>query len=223
MARIITYPTDNVISNSDVLIGSDVDSGNATKGFTIANLSNYFSGVPGQRGESAYDIWLDQGNTGSEQVFLNSLVGPTGTNGTNGTDGNGIREIRTYDEKTGSLIFTYTDERVKPFVTPGLRGDTGLTGSTGATGQDGRGIKDVRTDKEGRLTILFTDNTEFVTTDLIGRQGATGLSGTNGTNGAAGQPGAAGPKGDKGDQGVKGDTGATGAARASRYKRNQWH
>ena len=210
MARIITYPTDNVISNSDILIGSDVDSGNATKGFTIANLSNYFSSVPGQRGESAYDIWLDQGNTGSEQVFLDSLVGPTGTNGTNGINGNGIKEIRTYDEKSGSLIFTYTDERIKPFVTEGLKGDVGSTGLTGATGQDGRGIKDVRTDREGRLTILFTDNTEFATTDLIGRQGPRGFSGVDGTNGTDGTDGSDGANGANGADGTDGTDGADG-------------
>jgi len=31
-------------------------------------------GTPGTNGESAYQIWLDQGNTGSEQDFLNSIA-----------------------------------------------------------------------------------------------------------------------------------------------------
>ncbi|WP_173021474.1 collagen-like protein, partial [Lewinella sp. W8] len=41
----------------------------------------------GQDGLSAYEIWLDNGNSGTEADFLNSLVGPPGTNGTNGTNG----------------------------------------------------------------------------------------------------------------------------------------
>ncbi len=36
---------------------------------------------------SAYQVWLDQGNSGTEQQFLNSLKGTNGLNGTNGTDG----------------------------------------------------------------------------------------------------------------------------------------
>jgi len=51
------------------------------------------SGAPGK---SAYELWLEQGNSGSLTTFLNSLKGedgpaggqgPAGTNGTNGVDG----------------------------------------------------------------------------------------------------------------------------------------
>lgn len=38
-------------------------------------------GVPGPAGKSAYQIWLDAGNTGSQVEFLNSLKGTDGTNG----------------------------------------------------------------------------------------------------------------------------------------------
>ena len=41
----------------------------------------------GQDGLSAYEIWLAQGNTGTEQDFLNGLEGPQGPAGTNGADG----------------------------------------------------------------------------------------------------------------------------------------
>lgn len=36
-------------------------------------------GKAGEDGKSAYQIWLDQGNEGTEQDFLNSLVGPEGS------------------------------------------------------------------------------------------------------------------------------------------------
>ncbi len=41
-------------------------------------------GDAGAIGASAYQTWLDLGNTGSEQEFINSLTGPVGTNGTTG-------------------------------------------------------------------------------------------------------------------------------------------
>ena len=53
-------------------------------------------GLPGQKGEdgvigvdgkSAYEIWLDEGNTGTEQDFLDSLVGADGAQGPPGADG----------------------------------------------------------------------------------------------------------------------------------------
>ncbi len=37
-------------------------------------------GTNGQNGLSAYEIWLSQGNTGTQQDFLNSLQGAAGTN-----------------------------------------------------------------------------------------------------------------------------------------------
>ena len=44
---------------------------------------NFFAsaGVLVKGGKSAYDTWLELGNKGSKQVFLNSLVGPGGSSG----------------------------------------------------------------------------------------------------------------------------------------------
>ena len=44
-------------------------------------------GEKGDDGESAYQIWLDEGNVGTEQDFLDSLKGEKGEDGENGTDG----------------------------------------------------------------------------------------------------------------------------------------
>jgi hypothetical protein len=50
--------------------------------------------TPGKDGASAYQIWLDAGNTGTQQDFLNSLKGDKGEDGTS-----------VYlDENTGHLI-----------------------------------------------------------------------------------------------------------------------
>ena len=69
-------------------------------------------GQDGNNGQSAYEIWLDLGNTGTEQDFIDSLVGPEGPQGadgsnstsSNGTDLNNIegglkfKRIETYTE-----------------------------------------------------------------------------------------------------------------------------
>ncbi|WDS62242.1 virion structural protein [Pseudomonas phage D6] len=48
-------------------------------------------GVPGPVGKSAYQSWLDIGNTGTESDFIASLKGTKGDRGTDGTNGtNGI-------------------------------------------------------------------------------------------------------------------------------------
>ena len=58
-------------------------------------------GLPGVDGKSAYQVWLDQGNTGTPQDFLNSLKGRYGTDSTNGTNGVSTL-IRTTAESSGS-------------------------------------------------------------------------------------------------------------------------
>lgn len=45
------------------------------------------NGTSGTDGKSAYQIWLEQGNTGTEQDYLNSLKGQDGKDGTSGKDG----------------------------------------------------------------------------------------------------------------------------------------
>ena len=44
--------------------------------------------LQGPAGESAYQVWLDAGNKGTEADFLSSLVGATGAPGTKGDTGN---------------------------------------------------------------------------------------------------------------------------------------
>lgn len=44
-------------------------------------------GQPGENGKSAYQIWLDAGNTGTEEDYLNSLKGEKGEKGDTGAQG----------------------------------------------------------------------------------------------------------------------------------------
>lgn len=51
------------------------------KGETGATGSNGTNGTNGKDGKSAYELWLEQGNTGSLEDYLESLKGDSGENG----------------------------------------------------------------------------------------------------------------------------------------------
>lgn len=70
-----------------------------------------FSGEKGDRGFSAYEVWLKAGNRGTVRDYLKSLKGKDGEDGKNGKDG-----------KDGS---------------DGLKGENGKEGKSGKDGRDG--------------------------------------------------------------------------------------
>lgn len=98
-------------------------------------------GVIGHDGASAYEIWLSQGNVGTEDDFLASLVGPTGPQGPQGIQG--------IQGETG------------PQGVQGEQGPAGATGATGATGPKGDpgnfipgdGLQVVDSDGQGVLEV----------------------------------------------------------------------
>ena len=71
-------------------------------------------GQNGQDGKSAYQIWLDEGNVGTEEDFLESLKGEKGTDGEDGKDSRGIVSI----EKTvlGIIIIKITKLNISLFI-----------------------------------------------------------------------------------------------------------
>ncbi|WP_162607112.1 NosD domain-containing protein [Limosilactobacillus reuteri] len=77
--------------------------------------------MPGKDGQSAYQLWLSQGNSGSEIDFLNSLKGAKGEQGIPGKDG-----IPGAKGETGEK------------GPQGERGETGLQGPAGKNGADGK-------------------------------------------------------------------------------------
>lgn len=109
------------------------------------------------QGLSAYEIWLQQGNTGTEEDFIASLIGESGR---------GIASIE--KTSTDNLIdiytITYTDNTTSTFqVKNGKDGTNGIDGKDGANGQDGRGIVSIeKTSTSGLVdtyTITYTDDT----------------------------------------------------------------
>lgn len=140
-------------------------------------------GLDGKDGKSAYQIWLENGNTGSEKEFLNSIKGEKGDTGPAGPEG-----------------------------PQGLKGDTGSPGADGKNGKDGitytPKIGNVTTGEPGssasaKITISDT-NAIYDFTIPRGSKGETG------DQGPIGPQGDIGPKGDKGDTGEKGDAGPQG-------------
>lgn len=61
-------------------------------------------GEPGKDGKSDYQEWLDAGNSGSVQDFLNSLKGPKGDPGPAGKDGKSAYEIAVSNGFKGTEI-----------------------------------------------------------------------------------------------------------------------
>ena len=157
-------------------------------------------GVDGPSGTvSAYETWLDVGNTGTQQDFLDTIDGATGADGATGVDG-----ATGPDGATG--LTGATGE-----------GATGATGAEGATGIPGTGItlkgtvptvNDLPTTNNnvGDLYIVGATGDGYAwdgsvwsnvgpIAGPIGPSGATGATGIEGPQGATGIDGATGPAG----------------------------
>lgn len=126
-------------------------------------------GQPGNPGKSAYELAVDQGFSGTESQWLESLKkGPAGPQGQPGKDGqNGI------DGKDGKSAYELAKEQgfkgtesewLKSLVGPegpqgpqGLPGKDGHDGEQGPAGQPGQPGKDGRNGKDGKdgLTPTF--------------------------------------------------------------------
>ena len=125
------------------------------------------NGVDGQDGKSAYQIWLDLGNTGTEAEFINSLTGSQGIQGSAGNDGSdGIdgQDGQSAYEIWLDLGNTGTEQDFISSIT-GLQG---VDGTNGIDGQDGKSAYEIWLD-------LGNTGTE---TDFINSLGTQ-----NGTNG----------------------------------------
>lgn len=88
--------------------------------YSWKNISEGGSGSQGADGKSAYDIWLEAGNTGSADDFLASLNGPkgdkgdtglTGPTGPKGADGTSvtITNVNESTESGGSNVITFSN------------------------------------------------------------------------------------------------------------------
>lgn len=170
------------------------------------------AGKDGSNGLSAYQVWLNNGHSGTEDDFFNYLKGAKGDRGPVGPKG--------ADGEEGPQ---------------GIQGNTGATGPQGPIGPAGKNFNIRKTFEsvsameaskgagftDGDFTMIASnvsdpdnsklyvwDGSKFVyISDLSGAQGIQGPQGIQGIQGIQGKQGLTGPQGPKGD---KGDTGATG-------------
>lgn len=84
------------------------------------------TGATGNNGQSAYQVWLNLGNSGTEAVFIASLTGPQGPAGNDGATG-----------PQGPIGLTGATGPQGTSGNNGATGPTGPQGSTGATGAAG--------------------------------------------------------------------------------------
>lgn len=129
----------------------------------LAELDNYVSGLagggdgpgsPGADGESAYQIWLDLGNTGTEQDFINSLIGPAGAAGADG----GIEIAAAIINANFSLTNAQTDVPGAQLVVPANSGPFELEFLGGVFGTIITGTNAANTVIQIQLQILDETN-----------------------------------------------------------------
>ena len=136
--------------------------------------TNGIDGQDGADGKSAYQIWLDEGNVGTEQDFLDSLKGSDGRNGIDGKNGkDGINGTNGQDGHTpikGTDYWTTADKAeivqdtiqdLQPTLSSNLQ-----TAKDYTDNQIARDFKNISYDNT-TATFVFTrhDNTTF-TVDL---------------------------------------------------------
>jgi hypothetical protein len=117
---------DGTLQDKNTLIGTLSGDGSMRGGLgTVLGRD----GKDGADGKSAYQIWLDEGNTGTEADFLASLKGEQGAQGIRGEQG-----VQGEKGETGAQ-----GERGEKGDTgaQGIQGEKGDKGDTGAKGDKG--------------------------------------------------------------------------------------
>jgi hypothetical protein len=127
-------------------------------------------------GKSTYEIWQEQGNTGTEQEFLESLKGKDGVNGVNGEDGkDGYTPIKGVDYFDGKDGVDGAKGEQGPQGDQGIQGVAGKDGTNGSNGQDGFSPVVTVTQTETGATISITDKNGNTTVDILnGKEGKDG-------------------------------------------------
>lgn len=178
------------------------------------------AGDHGHEGASAYQLWLEAGNLGTVDTFLESLVGAAGSNGTDGTDGtDGAAGASAFDVWVAIGNEGKTQQDFIDFLigAQGEQGDPGFAGQSayeiwltipGNTGSENDFINSLM-GEQGSQGI--PGQCSIGDTGATGSQGPAGPQGEIGPTGPTGPAGADGATGPQGPEGPRGETGATGA------------
>lgn len=98
--------------------------------------TNGIDGKDGQKGESAYELWLKEGNTGTLEEYLESLKGQDGVDGADGVNGKSAYQLWLDAGNSG----TETDYLNSLKGADGQDGKDGEQGPPGEKGEDGTGV-----------------------------------------------------------------------------------
>jgi len=145
------------------------------------------AGLPGVDGKSAYQSWIDLGNNGTEQDFIDSLKGEQGIQGIQG------KEIEIQKSET-HIQWKYTGDVTwnDLIALSELKGEQGIQGEAG---QDGINGTDGKSAYQSWLDLGNTGSeTDFVNS-LQGEQGIQGIQGPAGNDGQDGADGVGVPTG----------------------------
>jgi hypothetical protein len=154
------------------------------------------AGADGADGDSAYQIAVAQGFVGTQQAWLDSLVGPEGPQGAQGTQG-----PEGPQGPAGSGVTIQGSDTYANLTAIGApaEGDMWIQTDTAGGGSPGDG--------------LVWDGSQWTNVGPIrGPEGPEGPQGTQGIQGPAGVDGL------QGDQGIQGPAGADGADGDSAYQ-----
>ena len=145
-------------------------------------------------GKSAYQLWLDEGNKGTEQDFLASLKGSKGDRGATGETGQAGQPGLSAYQLAVQSGFKGSETEWLDFLRKGPQGPKG------EPGKDGQSAYQIWINNGHKGT-----ETDFLNS-LIGPRGEQGPQGEPGQNG---QDGAQGPAGAPGRDGQNGKDGTT--------------
>lgn len=168
-------------------------------------------GKDGQDGKSAYQIWLDEGHSGTEEDFLNSLQGERGPQGPQGPAG--PQGERGPAGITPPVIPLVAGENVT--ITES-NNQVVISAAGGHTYTAGDGI-------EITNDVISVDHESLPEgpqgpAGPQGPQGPKGERGPQGIQGIQGIQGEQGPQGEQGEQGEQGPAGADGPDGKSAYE-----
>lgn len=125
------------------------------------------NGQDGKDGKSAYQIWLDEGNTGTEEDYLASLKGEQGIQGATGKDGTSYYFYVRYSENSNGNPMTTAPTSTTKYM--GVASTTSSTAPTsysaytwtlikGADGQNGSPGQPGADGKSSYLHIKYSDD-----------------------------------------------------------------
>ncbi len=173
----------------------------------------------GEPGASAYEVAVDNGFVGTEEQWLTSLVGPTGSAGATGSQGiQGVTGSAGIQGLVGETGPSGLQGIQGPTGTSGSQGIQGLTGSAGLTGPTGAsGIAGATGASAYEVAVAngYGDTAPNWLLSLVGPTGSAGAQGLTGAAGSIGPTGASGIQGIQGIQGLTGPAGVTGATGAA--------